>query len=255
MHSSEILHSMQELFTIVATGESGVSLRGLSRMSGIPQKTLSRWFESDLSHGGVPKELQSLSSQGLYLSGQIKVRGKLIKPVRAEIAAEIIQYAAIDLQKPEAKKALRSFIAIGLDSYIQGATGFLPTANQQATLDPRHEITRLVREPNPWKRLYSAETCGKIRSWYFPRDFFWRFAYGWMTQDEIDFLNEHNPVIEGIWQRRDRIFQMISQDTRDRLAPEIAALCTLVESSTCRTDFETRWRRIHGMDQQELFYA
>jgi hypothetical protein len=255
MNSSEILHSMQELFTIVATGESGVSLRGLSRMSGIPNQTLSVWFKTDLAHAGAPEPLKPLAGKVLYLPNQVKVRGKLIKPIRAEIAAEIIQYAAIDLQKPEAKKALRSFIAIGLDSYIQGETGFLAAANQQATRDARYEITRLVREPNPWKRLYSAETCGKIRSWYFPRDFFWKFAYGWMTQDEIDFLNEHNPVIEGIWQRRDRIFQMISQDTRDRLAPEIAALCTLVESSTCRTDFETRWRRIHGMDQQELFYA
>lgn len=163
--------------------------------------------------------------------------------------------AAIDLQKPEARVTLKACRTIGFDSFIQGETGFLAAANQQSTQDARYEITRLVREPNPWKRLYSAETCGKIRSWYFPRDFFWRFAYGWMTQDEIDFLNEHNPVIEGIWQRRDRIFQMISQETRDRLAPEIAALCTLVESSTCRTDFETRWRRIHGMDQQELFYA
>ena len=36
---------------------------------------------------------------------------------------------------------------------------------------------------------------------------------------------------------------------------EIAALCTLVESSTGRQDFETRWRRIHGQDQQELFNA
>jgi hypothetical protein len=76
-----------------------------------------------------------------------------------------------------------------------------------------------------------------------------------MTQEEIDFLNEHNPVVEGIWQRQARIFQHLSEATRDRLAPEIAALCTLVESSTGRQDFETRWHRIHGADQQELFNA
>jgi hypothetical protein len=255
MNSSEILHSMQELFTIVSTGESGVSIRGLARLSGLDHSTISKWFKFDLVTDRLPEALKPLRGKPLYLVTEVKVRGKLIKPIRASIAAKVIQYAAIELQKPEAKAALDLFCDIGLDSYIQGETGFLAAANQQATRDARYEITRLVREPNPWKRLYSAETCGKIRSWYFPRDFFWKFAYGWMTQDEIDFLNEHNPVIEGIWQRRDRIFQMISQETRDRLAPEIAALCTLVESSTCRTDFETRWRRIHGVDQQELFYA
>jgi hypothetical protein len=255
MQSTEVLHSMQELFTISTTGESGVSLRGLSRLSGIAQKNLSRWFESDLSHSGVPEALKPLQGKALYLSHEVKVRGKVVKAVRSEIAAKIIKYAAIQLQKPEAEIALDSFVGIGLDSFIQGATGYLPEQYQESTLDTRYQITRLVREPNPWKRLYSATTCEKIRSWYFPRDFFWKFAYSWMTPDEVEFLNEHNPVIEGIWQRRDRIFQMLSQETLDRLAPEIASLCTLVESSTSRGDFETRWKRIHGADQQEIQYA
>lgn len=249
------MHSMQELFTISTTGESAVSIRGLSRLSGIPKSTLIGWFKSDLTGNGTPEALKALQGKALYLTKEIKVRGKLIKPIRSDIAAEIIKYAARYLGKDEAWTSLDAFSAIGFESWIQGATGYLPEKYQASTLDARHEITRLVREPNPWKRLYSAQTCEKIRSWYFPRDFFWTFAYAWMTQEEIQFLDEHNPVIDGIWQRRDRIFQFLSQETRDRLAPEIAALCTLVESSTGRQDFETRWRRIHGQDQQELFNA
>ena len=259
--NTDILSANQEFFTIVPSCESGVSIRGLAKLSGIPQKTLSRWFESDLSGKSVPEPLKALPSKGnpvsqnreiLYLAHEIKVRNNPIKAVRSDIAAQVIQYAAFELGKDEAKESLKSFIAIGLDSFIQGATGYLPEQYQSATKDPRYEIHRLVKEPNPWKLLYSKEVCDRVRCWYFPRDFFWKFAYGWMTTEEIEFLNEHNPVMEGIWQRRDRIFQFLSDETRDRLAPEIAALCLLIETSTSRQDFETRYNRKNGLDQQEF---
>ena len=250
--NTDILRANQEIFTIVPSGESGVSIRGLSRMSGLNHSTISKWFKFDLVTERLPEELRALRGKALYLVTEIKVRGKIIKAIRSDIAAEIIQYAAIDLQKPEAREALKAFIAIGLDSFIQGATGYLPEQYQSATADPRHEIHRLVKEPNPWKLLYSKEVCDRVRCWYFPRDFFWKFAYGWMTTEEIEFLNEHNPVMEGIWQRRDRIFQFLSDETRDRLAPEIAALCLLIETSTSRQDFETRYNRKNGLDQQEF---
>lgn len=252
---TEILSVNQELFTIVASGESGVSIRGLARLSGLDHSTISKWFKFDLVTERLPEELRVLQGKALYLVTEIKVRGKIIKAIRSDIAAEIIQYAAIDLQKPEARESLKAFIAIGLNSFIQGSTGYLPEQYQESTLEPRYQIARLVKEPNPWKLLYSREVCDRVRSWYFPRDFFWKFAYGWMTAEEIEFLNEHNPVIEGIWQRRDRIFQFLSDETRDRLAPEIAGLCLLIETSTSRTDFETRYNRKHGLDQQEFINA
>lgn len=250
-----VLNSNQEFFTISPSGESGTSIRGLSRMSGLDHSTLSKWFKFDLVTERLPEELKPLQGRVLYLVTEIKVRGKAIKPIRSDIAAEIIDYAAFDLHKPEARTALKSFSSVGLNSFIQGLTGYLPEQYQEATRDARYEITRLVSEPNPWKLLYSREVCDRVRSWYFPRDFFWKFAYSWMTPQEVEFLNEHNPVIEGIWQRRDRIFQFLSQETRDRLAPEIAGLCLLIETSTSRQDFETRYNRKNGLDQQDFFSA
>lgn len=251
-NDTSILTANQEFFTIAATGESAVSIRGLGRMSGVPNQTLSVWFKTDLAHPGTPEPLKVLQGKALYLPNEIKVRGKVIKAIRSDIAASIIEYAAIDLGKPEARVALKSFIAIGLNSFIQGETGYLPEQYQEATRDPRYEIKRLVRDANPWRRLYSKEVCGKARSWYFPRDFFWKFAYSWMTAEEIAFLNEHNPVIEGIWQRQERIFQFLSDETRDRLEPEIQSLCLLVETSTSRQDFETRYKRSIGLNQREF---
>jgi hypothetical protein len=250
----KVLRVMQdgiEFFTIEGSGECAVSIRGLARMCGVTSKQIRQCLHGD---GNGAKKLEALDGVDVYLGQEILKSERQIKPVSSKVATVLILHYSF-LGNKNAQKSLNSFMAIGFDSYVQAVTGYLPAQYAESTLEARHQINRLIREPNPWKRLYSAEMCGKIRSWYFPRDFFWRFAYFWMTQEEIDFLNEHNPVVEGIWQRQARIFQHLSEATRDRLAPEIAALCTLVESSTGRQDFETRWHRIHGADQQELFNA
>ena len=251
-NDTQILSSKQEFFTIAVTGESAISIRGLGRMTGMPKSTLIDWFKSDLTGSGVPEALKALPGKALYVTEEIKVRGKAIKAIRTDVAAKVIAYAAYKLEIPQAIAIQDRLGPIGLNSFIQGETGYLPEQYQEATKDPRYEIKRLVRDANPWRRLYSKEVCGKARSWYFPRDFFWKFAYSWMTAEEIAFLNEHNPVIEGIWQRQERIFQFLSEETLDRLEPEIQSLCLLVETSTSKQDFETRYKRSIGLNQQEF---
>jgi len=255
MQDTSILSANQEFFTIAATGESGVSLRGLSRLSGIPHQQLSRWFKNDLAGSGVPEALKALLGKDLNLAHFARVRGGKIKPLRSFVAAKVIAYAAYKLELPQAIAIQDQLETIGIESFLQGETGYLPEQFQEATRDPRYEIKRLVRDSNPWRRLYSKEVCDKVRSWYFPRDFFWTFAYAWMTPEEVAFLDEHNPIVEGIWQRRERIFQFLSEDTRDRLEPEIQSLCLLIETSTGKQDFETRYKRSRGLNQQELTYA
>jgi hypothetical protein len=255
MDSNDFLRTKQdgiEFFTVKANGLSAVSVRGLARMCGVSHTAIEKLLIA-LGNQTAPKMLETLYGQELYLATKIFRRGKEIAPIRSQVASLIIRY--YDLQgKEAAAQSLNAFMAIGLESYIQGQTGFLPEAYAESTLEPRYRITRLVREPNPWKRLYTPEMCDKIRTWYFPKTFFWQFAYAWMSKEEIAFLNEHNPVIEGICQRKERIFQFLSQDTLDRLAPEIDKLCWMVESSTGKQDFQTRWDRLHGKDQQELTF-
>jgi hypothetical protein len=242
-----------EFFTIAPSGECAVSIRGLARMCGVSHTAIEKLLIA-LGNQTAPKMLETLYGQDFYLATNIVRRGKQIKPIRAKIASNIIRY--YDQQGNEAaKNSLNAFLEIGFDSYVQGVTGYLPAKYGESSLEARHQITRLVREPDPWKRMYSKETCDRIRSWYFPRDFFWKFAYKWMTADEISFLNKHNPVLPSDSQRINRIFQHLSPQTRDRLSPEIHTLCTLIESSTSRQDFETRYSRIRGLDQMELFNA
>jgi hypothetical protein len=59
-----------EFFTVVATGESAVSIRGLARMSGVPFENVRRWF-SDLTHTGVPKWLKPLQTLSLDLTHEV----------------------------------------------------------------------------------------------------------------------------------------------------------------------------------------
>jgi P63C domain len=130
--TTDILLYKNEFWTVVATGESATSLRGLSRLSGVPQKTVSRWFEFDLSHEGVPDELKPLADKPLYLSHEIKRRGKAVKPVLMDIVMEIVEYAAFDLGKPAARFTYKEFAKIGATSYAQGQTGWLPNEKQSS---------------------------------------------------------------------------------------------------------------------------
>lgn len=114
-----------EFFTIVATGECGVSERGLSLMAGIPKTTTNRWF-LDLSHAGVPKWLEPLRGMDLYLPHEIVKCGKQIKPINAKASAKFLGLVAKNLKTDEAIASLDAFVEIGLTSYIQSKTGWLP---------------------------------------------------------------------------------------------------------------------------------
>jgi hypothetical protein len=137
-----------EYFTVVATGESGMSERGLSRMSGIPRKTISGWL-TDLGENKAPKRLESLLGKALYLGENIKKNGRVIKAIRSEIGWRIIREGE-RLGHLAATQVLDAIGEIGLTSYIQGKTGWLPT-HKQASFEMRQLVDRL-NEVNPYKQ-------------------------------------------------------------------------------------------------------
>lgn len=154
-----------EFWTVVATGESATSLRGLGRLSGIPNQTLSRWFDSDLSHEGVPEPLKLLKSspdKALYLPHEIKRNGKTVKAVLMDIAMEVVEYAAFDLQKPIARETYKAFARIGATSYAQGKTGWLPE-EKQSSQQSRSLIDYILSDPKCWtihfKPQWRQEAC------------------------------------------------------------------------------------------------
>jgi hypothetical protein len=168
----KVLRVMQdgiEFFTVAESGECAVSVRGLARMCGVRLQEIQR--DLGLDHKTGNKRLECLDGLELFTTTSIVRSGKAIKPIRSQVAVKIVKHCAVSRKKSEALEALAAFAEIGFDSYVQAVTGYLPAQYAESTLEARHQITRLIREPNPWKRLYSAEMCDKIRTWYFPQRF------------------------------------------------------------------------------------
>ncbi len=97
---------------------------------------------------------------------------------------------------------------------------------------------------NPWEQLYSEEICSKFKEWYWYKDIFWHLDCSRMTSSEKYFLNYHNPFIDNVVGGHNLIFQYLSEETRNRLEPEIAKLVELIATSTSRSDFDARYDRL-----------
>jgi hypothetical protein len=132
-----------ELFTIDATGESGMSESGLARLCGVTQQSINRLLHKSVTASPPKKASNSLSDMGLPLATNDlpesirSLQGKKIelvlgsayknvKIIRDDVCAGIIEYYALDTRQPtpEAKYALRQFTRLGIRSWIQGITGW-----------------------------------------------------------------------------------------------------------------------------------
>lgn len=156
--AEDILYSNDngvEFWTVQETGESATSERGLSKMSGIPQKTLNRWL-LDLSHEAVPNRLKAFQDKPFTLSHEIKRSHRKIKPIKSEFATAVILYSAIELKKTAAILSLAAFAHIGLESYIQAKTGWLPKEKQSAKRS-RSLIDCILSDPKIWTMHFKPQ--------------------------------------------------------------------------------------------------
>jgi hypothetical protein len=239
-----------EYFTDKKTGECAVSIRGLARMCGVRINAIQNIIESADQQNPV-KGLEGLAGKEVWLTNKIgKKNNATIKPIRSAIAIKIIRY--YDRKgKPKAQATMDALAEIGIENYIQVKTGYTPS--QYAAAPTSHEIlNRILDAPRPWVRLYSPEFCKVVYKWY-NYHFYWLYVYDILTAEEKCKHDRLNPVING---KRDvRIHQYLDQETKDRLEPYINRLTTLVETSTSRQDFETRYNRLNGLNQLGLPFA
>ncbi len=63
-----------EYFTVISTGESGMSQRGLSRLCGVRLSTIQNILEN-LTENKAPFWLQKLAEGGLYLTDKTSYKG------------------------------------------------------------------------------------------------------------------------------------------------------------------------------------
>jgi hypothetical protein len=246
-----------ELFTVIATGESAVSERGLARMSGVDRQTMRRWF-SDLAHPGTPKWLHPLTDINLELAHEIKKRWKPIKPISAKAASKFISLVARHLKTDEAFDTLDAIGEIGLNSYIQGKTGWLPDQYQSSTKS-RQVIDRILDTPEPWSLMFEKEFefhLARITKLH-KRDirnsqYYWEFIYNWLTGEERAKLEKINPVLPS-GRRKHKIHSCIEQSTKERLSGHILAMMYLMKSANTVRELRRMVQRQYGVDQGDLF--
>lgn len=249
-NSSEVLRTERngvEYFTVVSTGESGMSQRGLSRACGKRISTIQNLIEN-LTDEAPSKSLKPFIGKDLNLTDEFVKKGGLVIVYRADFCAATIQHYAF-----KGSEAAQDFLGalgeIGLTSYIQTQTGWLP---EQYTAAPQTQkrISNILDAPNPWKRLYDKDFCKKVYSWY-GSSFYWTFCYSFLNPVERCKLNQLNPVENG--KRRDRIHQYLPQDIRDRLEKEIVSLIVVVNLSSNKSQFEDNYQKQFGdFSQLEL---
>lgn len=236
-----------EFWTRKSDGQSAVSVRGLARMCGKRLYTvqfLLENLENNPTNLRASKPLEPFLGKDLNLGGFPKKKGGSSRAIKADVTTSIIAHYAFKGSKV-AQNSLRAFTSIGITSYIQGRTGWLPEA-YQASPEARQTVSRILEELRPWEAVYSDEFLSWVRSNYNSRYFFWKYIYNSLTPQEREGLKQVNPG-------KVHTLQYLNQETLDRLEPQVQIVYALANTSTSAQDFETRYCRHFGYNQLEMF--
>jgi hypothetical protein len=126
-NSNPINPQMVDGIELYATdSESGMSQRGLARFCGVHQTTIQALLVNIGDGQNVPKMLQSLIGQELYVTGKFENGAKV---VRSGVCAAICQYYAFESKSANetARFSLQKFSSKGIDSWIRDVTGHSKT--------------------------------------------------------------------------------------------------------------------------------
>lgn len=245
-----------EYFTIASTGESGMSQRGLSRLCGVQHRAIQKMLEN-LANKTASKWLQILVGYDLYLANKTNVKGGETTPIKASVCWGILRYYERK-GKAEAAIALDAIGAIGINSFIQAKTGWLPE-QYQSSRKQRQEVSRILETPQPWTRVFEAEfeehlaRITKLHKKHIRNGiYYWELVYNWMTPEERAKLDVVNPVLSN-GRRRHKIHQMLDEATKQRLSPHITSVLTLMQSANTIAELRRLIQRRYGVDQPNLF--
>lgn len=236
-----------EFYTIVATGECGMSQRGLALACGKDHRTIKN-LENNLGDKAPSKWLNPFVGKDLSLGNKFVKNGGTVIIYRADFCAATIQHYAFKGSET-AQDFLSAIGAIGLTSYIQSKTGWLPEQFKAAPA-AHDRLGSILERPEPYQRLYKGEIAETAVSW-FGVDFYWLYCYCFLTPEEKCYLNRVNPIEKGC--RPNYIHQHLSPQTRTALEAYLIRVGDLVKSSTDKLDFYHRYQRLfHDASQLKL---
>jgi hypothetical protein len=196
-----------------------LSQRGTARLLKVTEASIRKTLKS--AYLFTDLELESIELQGF--EGAYLV--KLIK-----------HFATSSQTKAETKlhcwDLFEKMATVGAQLFIDSLAGVNPTQKRLPC--------RILDQPTPWEQLYEAEFCDRVFKW-FGAQFYWEFAYCFLTPIEVCRLNELNPPNKG--DRKHRIHQYLEPDTRKRLEPHVLQLIAICNASEDKEQFLNGYRR------------
>ena len=141
-----------EFFTVEATGESGMSQSGLAVLCGVSKSTIGRllakMMNSELLQSEGSESLKGFIDNSFYLLYNFEKNGGSVKILRSAVCAAIIQHYAF-AGKKEAQAAWMKFTSSGIDTWVQGITGW-KNNYQQSSSQPTVQANPEKALPASW---------------------------------------------------------------------------------------------------------
>lgn len=111
-----------EFFTVQATGESGISHRGLAVLCGITHTAINK-LVNNLETKHYPKRLEAFREKSLHLETKHYKQGGKVKILRADFCAAVIKHYALE-GREIAEHSMDKFMTLGINTWIQSITGW-----------------------------------------------------------------------------------------------------------------------------------
>jgi hypothetical protein len=247
-----------EFFTVVATGESGLSQSGLARLCGKSQQAISKLVISLTTKCEI-KRLKRFVGKPLTLT--TNASGKHLKARNAtiynsEFCFAVIKHYAIEGSEI-AENTLDAIGEIGINSFIQGVTGWLPKEYQSNPEARNRVLDQKRKRVHP---LFGDENMNKVASFLkvgrnHPKlaKWMWCYIYCTFSQEEICKLNVNNPV-QPNGHRKDCIYEWLEENATEAHKKHFDKVLTLVQISTSQQEFANMFNRMFSdVYQQEFF--
>lgn len=244
-----------EYFTLVSTGECGMSQRGLARGCGVSHTAIQK-LELALATKSPTKRLNRFVGKALTLATSFSSSDQKTRNVtiyKADFCSAIIVYFATQGLETAAD-LVDAFLEIGLTSYIQGVTGWLP-AEYQASQTARISIDLLISKvadktrPIHFDKEWQTQACrvtGYQWQGYPMANFIRRSIYEYFGKPCVERLNEVNPLIDGRHRENYHYEHFTPEVDEALLQRHIAEVGTLLKASFSEFQFWQLMRNRFG---------
>lgn len=133
-----------------------------------------------------------------------------------------------------------------------------PAITPEQALKAIDRLSAVADLATPWEKMWSTPVLDLVRRFYgnfCAKTFWWKYIYNFLTPEERCKLDRLNPIDPKTKQRKTRIHQWIEseQEIKARLTEKVNEVQVLMRTSTSKQDFQTRYARILGSDQVEIF--